>query len=78
VVVPGSNPGRPANMSDTRKGFMCRTDFLHELGDAMGGNMIYPSLNDLKRCEPCYKQCGVVEVEIKLVREVIKDSFPSG
>lgn len=47
------------------RGWMCRTTFDHEVGEAAGGVVIYSDLDELKRCEPCWEQCGVVEVELR-------------
>jgi hypothetical protein len=54
-------------------GFMCKVDWDHELGEALGGNIIYPSQADLVANKKCTDQCGMVEVEIRLKR-VIKES----
>lgn len=51
--------------------FMCRTDFECELGASEGGNVVYPSeSNARERIPNCVKQCGLVEVEVRLVRVV--------
>ena len=47
-------------------GFMCMIDWEFELGAACGGNRIYPSLDDLKQNHPCWKACGVAEVEVRI------------
>ena len=41
-------------------GYMCLTDFEYELGNATGGNVIYPTASEAL----CKGSCGVVEVEI--------------
>ena len=51
-------------------GYMCRVDFEYELGYAMGGNVVYPSIEDLKRCRPCADSCGIVAVRVELVEVV--------
>jgi hypothetical protein len=51
--------------------FMCTVDFEDELGNAAGGNTVFPSLNDLKRNRSCWNSCGVVEVHVSFVREVV-------
>ena len=53
-----------------RTGFMDRVDFEFEVGSALGGNSIYPSVEDLRKHHPCVRNCGVVEVEILLKRLV--------
>jgi hypothetical protein len=51
-------------------GFMCMIDWECELGMASGGNIIYPSVEDHKRCHPCWEECGIVEVEVRFKRIV--------
>jgi hypothetical protein len=50
-------------------GWMCAVDFQHELGEALGGNTIYPSEKDLRKRRVCVnseneedKFCYPVEV----------------
>ncbi len=65
-------------MSDNlnvRRGFMCATDFYHEIGEAWGGSTIYSSLRDIKSHQSCWKQCGIVEVKITMERVVVKENF---
>jgi len=45
-------------------GYMCMTDFDHELGAAHSGSTIYPSIEAIKEFAPCVKQCGIVKVEV--------------
>lgn len=59
---------------EKRKGYMCKIDFDHELGEALGGNVIYPSIEDLKKHHP-YKTCGIVEVEITLTTVVEPNTY---
>lgn len=54
-------------MEQPRYGYMCQTDFKWEIGDALGGTTIYPSIEDLKDNRKCVKQCGIVKVRIELV-----------
>lgn len=54
-------------------GYMCLTDFEHELGCAKGGNVIYPSESDLRENCRCIPQCGVVKVKVIGV-EVLQES----
>ena len=59
-----------------RRGFMCKVDFDHELGDAAGGIRVYPSVEDLQRCKKCCQEdggCGIVEVEVTVTKVVRKD-----
>jgi hypothetical protein len=51
-------------------GYMCLTDYWHELGEAPHGNKVYPSLDDI-RCErKCVSSCGIAEVEVRLLKIV--------
>ena len=50
-------------------------DFQYELGQCMDGNKIYGSKKDLERDNPCVKECGIVEVEVTLVRWVKKQDL---
>lgn len=47
--------------------YMCRTDYEHELGAAKGGNVVFPSVEDLKRHSGCAAECGIVAVRVELV-----------
>lgn len=64
-IIPESEPNRPA-----RRGFMCSVDFDCELGAAEGGNMVYPSVENLKERRRCVQSCGITEVEVREVRIV--------
>ena len=66
----GSGVKDRCEIAKTRTGFMCKIDFDHELGMASGGNRVHPSVEDLIREHTCAEDCGIVEVEIKLVRVV--------
>ena len=57
------------------KGFMCGVDWQHELGAAAGGNRIFATVEDLKRCYPCVEECGIVEVGVRLKRWVLEQDF---
>lgn len=58
---------------DAKCGFMCKVDWDHELGQALGGNTIYPSQADLVSNKKCTDECGIVEVEVRL-KQVIQES----
>ena len=53
-------------------GWMCAIDFSCELGEASGGNTIYPSLEDLRKNHECLDHCGYEEV-VTLSKEDFKD-----
>lgn len=52
-------------------GYMCYIDYCHELGNAAGGNKVYPSLDDLYKHHPMADECGIVEVEVS-VKALVK------
>ena len=56
------------------KGYMCEIDWNWELGEAAGGTTVYATLNDLKENHKCWEECGIVEVEVKMVKQVVKPS----
>lgn len=62
-------------MSRPRYGYMCAVDFDHELGEAAGGNMIYPSEKSAIDNSPCVKSCGLVKVEVSKVKTLISSTF---
>jgi hypothetical protein len=51
-------------------GYMCQTDFEHELGYAAGGSRVHPSVEDIKHTRRCVGGCGIVEVEVRFRRVV--------
>lgn len=57
------------------EGYMCAIDWQHELGEAMGGNKIYPSIKDLKRNHTMWDECGIVKVKVELVEWVEKQDL---
>ena len=61
---------------ETRTGFMCKIDFDHELGCASGGNKIYPSERNLRELHSMADECGIVEVEVKVLRIVTPGTLP--
>lgn len=52
------------------KGYMCKTDYEFELGQASGGNTVFPSVEDAKKNLKCWGSCGLVEVEVVYVKEL--------
>jgi hypothetical protein len=60
--------------SDSRPGvvvgYMCGVGYQHELGRFPAGILVYPSVADLKAYKPCWRQCGIVEVEVRATRWV--------
>lgn len=63
-------------MSDRKEhgviGYMCTIDYEYELGRASGGNTIYPTLEDLKKHHSMWNECGVVEVKVIFVKNVVQ------
>jgi hypothetical protein len=51
------------------------TDFKYELEHAAGGNTVYPSLEDLKKNNRCWNECGVVKCKIVLEEWIIKEDW---
>lgn len=51
---------------EVKTGFMCATNWRHEVTDAPDGATMYPTLEDLKDHSPCWKTCGVVEIEMRV------------
>lgn len=58
-------------------GYMCKVDFECELGEYHGGNLVYPSIEDIKHHRKCTEQCGIVEVEVVLKRVVQESDYSS-
>ena len=56
---------------EPRYAYICGVDFDWEGGEALGGNMIYPSVADLKKNCRCHDGCGIYKIKITL-EEVIK------
>lgn len=57
---------------ETKYGYMCKVDFDFELGEVSSGNLIFPSVEDLKKNMKCVSSCGIVKVKVEL-EEVIKE-----
>ena len=62
----------------SRQGYMDATDFFHELGEALGGNIIYSSIEDLLENKPCAKECGVVKVGVEFLETILDPNFGRG
>lgn len=50
--------------------FMDKVDFDYEVGAAHRGNRVYPSVVAVEDNQPCSRQCGIVEVELRYIRTV--------
>lgn len=55
-------------------GYMCAIDWSCELGAAMGGNTVYPSVDDLKRNHECWEDCGIVEVKVFYNKTIVEET----
>lgn len=58
---------------NTKTLYACGVDWDHEIGEAPGleGKMpLYSSVEELKKNLSCWKDCGIVEVEINLKKWV--------
>ena len=60
----------------SKTGYMCEIDFDCELGRAKGGTRVYPSIEDLKERHDCWEECGIVEVEVRMVRQISPANNP--
>lgn len=56
-------------------GFMCKVDWDHELGIALGGNSVFATKADLIANKKCTDECGIVEVEVRLKRVIRESDF---
>jgi len=56
-------------------GYMCAVDYHHELGEALGGNVVFPNVSDLKRKYKCTDECGIVRVRISLDKVILKENY---
>ena len=60
-------------MTEVRVGYMCKVDYDHELGEAMGGSVVYPSIKDLQRKEKAHDHCGIVKVAVICLKVAVKE-----
>lgn len=67
ATLHGGDVGAMEMWRRSKIGFMCATDFNHELGHASDGVRVFPSEKALRHHLSCADECGVVEVEITLV-----------
>lgn len=52
-------------------GYMCWTAWDYEIGKNHHGTKVFPSIEAMRDNRSCVDECGVVEVELRPVREVI-------
>jgi len=58
-------------------GYMCSIDWNYEIGKALGGSTIYPSVEDLKENHPSSGkgECGIIKVKIEFEEEIEKGKY---
>lgn len=56
-------------------GYLCGVDFQHEAGESSDYPLLYNSPEALKKDRVCWEQCGIVQVELKLVKWVELQNF---
>lgn len=55
---------------------MCGVSFRHEMEEpACGAQEIYASIEHLKKHCKCWDECGIVEVEVTLIKYVSPENF---
>lgn len=58
--------------------YACAVDWQHEIkecSDLNGKVPLYYTIKDLKKNRNCWKQCGIVEIELNLKRWVKKQNL---
>jgi len=61
-----------------RKLYACGVDWQHEIGEApdLEGKMpLYSSVEELKQKRTCWDECGIVEIELKVTKWVLKQDL---
>lgn len=51
-----------------KKAYMCATDYHYELESRKSPSQIFGSIESLKSHKKCWKDCGIVEIEIYIKR----------
>lgn len=64
-------------MINKTKVYVCAVDAMYEIGSAMGGNKVFPSIEDCKEHSPCVHECGIVEAEISFVKWIQPSNYSS-
>jgi hypothetical protein len=54
---------------DVRKVYVCGVDWRHEIGEAVNVN-VYDSVESLKKRKTCWKNCGIVELEVRFSKQI--------
>lgn len=71
IQIMGFDDGEPMNDERTSRCFMDGIDWQHHLDDDPDGTLLFNSVENLRRIKTCLTGgCGIVEVEVKLIRWV--------
>lgn len=62
----------------TAKLYTCGVHFMHEMTEAMGPQIFYNSLTDLKQDHSCWKSCGIVEVKVSFTQWLHPETIGEG
>lgn len=54
----------------SKKSYVCGVDWQHEIGEGPNDVKLYSSLEVLKKERTCWKECGIVELDIRVKRWV--------
>lgn len=57
------------------RAFMCGTAWKHDMKRKAGGVPIYKTIHDFEDSHACSEECGLVEVEVRMVRWVKKGTI---
>lgn len=62
---------------NTKKVYVCGVDWQHEIGEEMAKPdvVVYPSVESLKKHVSCWEECGIVELELKVIKWVEPQDF---
>jgi len=65
----------------TKRGFMCLTDFNYQVEEGIRSVAVFPTVEALTCNKHCASECGIIEVEIKIVNVITSgdtDIEPAG
>jgi hypothetical protein len=54
----------------SKKSYVCGVDWQHEIGEGPNDIKLYSSLEILKKERTCWKECGIVELDIRVKKWV--------
>ena len=58
-----------------KHGYFCGIAWDHEVGEDIQGIYVYPTIRALKALHPMWRECGIVKVEFKLVKWMVKQNL---